>query len=133
VYKLGVRFVDAAGNTTDSECAIIVDHDQRGVLAEDSGESYRVTLDGTGGTPECDGNPPDEDAGTPGDGDGDDDVPPGDGDGDDVPPGDGDGDDDVPPGDGDGDDDVPPGDGDGDEDVPPGDGDGDDDSLPPPD
>jgi hypothetical protein len=134
VYKLGVRFVDAAGNTTDSECTIIVDHDQRGVLAADSGESYRVTLDGTAGTPECDGTTDDPPPGDgDGDGDGDDDVPPGDGDGD------GDGDDDVPPGDGDGDDDVPPGDGDGDgdDDVPPGDGDGDgdgdDDSLPPPD
>jgi hypothetical protein len=114
VYKLGVRFVDIAGNTTDTECAIIVDHDQRGLEAEDSGESYRIGLDGTGGTPVCDGvtDPPaEQDAGTPGDGDGDGDAP-GDGDGDGDAPGDGDGD-------GDGDSDVPPGDGDGDDGEPP--------------
>jgi hypothetical protein len=51
VYKLGVRFVDAAGNQTDTECAIVVDHDQRGVVANDSGEAYRITLDGTAGLP----------------------------------------------------------------------------------
>jgi len=136
VYKLGVRFVDIAGNTTDTECTIIVDHDQRGIEAEDSGESYRIGLDGSGGTPVCDGvtEPPppppggDGDGDAPGDGDGDapgdgDGDAPGDGDGD--APGDGDGD---APGDGDGD---APGDGDGDSDVPPGDGDGDD-SVPPP-
>jgi len=55
VYKLGVRFIDAAGNTTDGECAIVVDHDQRGIVAADSGEAYRVTLDGTAGLPLCDG------------------------------------------------------------------------------
>jgi hypothetical protein len=69
VYKLGVRFIDAAGNATDGECAIVVDHDQRGVVASDSGESYRVTLDGTNGLPRCDGidmpqePPAEEDAG----------------------------------------------------------------------
>jgi len=58
VYKLGVRFIDVAGNETDTECTIIVDHDQRGVVGADSGEAYRVTLDGTGGLPECDGIEP---------------------------------------------------------------------------
>jgi hypothetical protein len=91
VYKLGVRFIDAAGNTTDGECAIVVDHDQRGVVASDSGESYRVTLDGAGGLPLCDGidPPPAEDAS----------VPPGDGDAGDEPgePDASAGDADVPP------------------------------------
>jgi hypothetical protein len=58
VYKLGVRLTDGSGSATDSVCTVIVDHDQRGVLGADSGESYRVTLDGTNGTPVCDGQPP---------------------------------------------------------------------------
>jgi hypothetical protein len=68
VYKLGVRFIDAAGNQTDGECTVVVDHDQRGVVASDSGEAYRITLDGTNGLPLCDGidvpeEPGEEDAG----------------------------------------------------------------------
>ncbi len=55
VYKLGVRVVDGAGNATESECAIVVDHDQRGVLGADSGESYRVALNGQNGALACDG------------------------------------------------------------------------------
>lgn len=57
VYKLGVRVVDGAGNATEGECTIIVDHDQRGVDGADSGESYRVTLDGSDGGLVCDGIP----------------------------------------------------------------------------
>ncbi|HEY6877332.1 MAG TPA: hypothetical protein VI299_04900 [Polyangiales bacterium] len=57
VYKLGVRAVDGAGNVTLGACTVVVDHDQRGVLGADSGESYRVTLDGTGGMPLCNGAP----------------------------------------------------------------------------
>ena len=134
VYKLGVRAIDAAGNVAESECTIIVDHDQRGVDGADSGESYRITLDGTSDTPVCGEVPPpvtgDGDGDT-GDGDGD----TGDGDGDtgdgDGDTGDGDGDTGDGDGDtGDGDGDVPPGDGDGD--VPPGDGDGDGGSSVPP-
>jgi hypothetical protein len=94
VYKLGVRVVDGAGNVTESECAVIVDHDQRGVVGADSGESYRITLDGTGDTLACDGiteDPTDPPSGD-GDGDGDGDSGDGDGDGD---SGDGDGDEPV--------------------------------------
>lgn len=59
VYKLGVRVVDAAGNASESVCSVVVDHDQRGLLGADSGESYRVTFDGSAGGPSCDGeNPP---------------------------------------------------------------------------
>ncbi|MDB4989191.1 MAG: hypothetical protein JWN04_4369, partial [Myxococcaceae bacterium] len=57
VYKLGVRVVDRAGNVAESACSIIVDHDQRGVQGADSGESYRVMLDGQNGLPRCDGLP----------------------------------------------------------------------------
>jgi hypothetical protein len=42
VYKLGVRVVNTLGQVADSVCTVIVDHDQRGVLGADSGESYRV-------------------------------------------------------------------------------------------
>ena len=60
VYTLGVRVVDRAGNETLGTCQVIVDHDQRGVLGSDSGESYRVELDpATAGT-NCDGTPGDE-------------------------------------------------------------------------
>lgn len=68
VYKLGVRVTDAAGNTTDGSCTIVVDHDKRGVVGADSGESYRITLDGQGGLPLCDGKSDDQpptDASTP--------------------------------------------------------------------
>ncbi|MFT3923770.1 MAG: hypothetical protein QM778_14655 [Myxococcales bacterium] len=72
VYKLGVRVVDGSGNATEGVCTVIVDHDQRGVDGADSSEAYRVTFDGTGGQPSCDGanpNPPtgggEPDAGTP--------------------------------------------------------------------
>lgn len=58
VYKLGVRVVDAAGNAAESVCTVVVDHDQRGVLGADSGESYRIDLNGTGGLPTCDGDNP---------------------------------------------------------------------------
>jgi hypothetical protein len=59
VYKLGVRVVDAAGNASETVCSVVVDHDQRGVLGADSGESYRVTFDGSAAGPVCDGeNPP---------------------------------------------------------------------------
>lgn len=76
VYKLGVRVVDGAGNATESECAIIVDHDQRGVVGADSGESYRIDLNGQNGTIACDGEgeppvappaPPGDNGGDPGD------------------------------------------------------------------
>jgi len=72
VYKLGVRVVDRAGNAAESQCTVIVDHDQRGVVGADDGESYRITLDGQGGTLSCDGTtdvPPPPvvvDAGVPG-------------------------------------------------------------------
>ena len=57
VYKLGVRVFDAAGNATDAACTIVVDHDQRGVIAADSGEKYRVTFESSAGGPICDGEP----------------------------------------------------------------------------
>lgn len=66
VYKLGVRVVDGAGNRSESACTIIIDHDKRGVVGVDSGERYRIELNGQNGTPMCDGTPPPvTDAGTP--------------------------------------------------------------------
>lgn len=56
VYKLGVRAVDAAGNVAEGVCSVIVDHDQRGVTGADSGESYRVALDGQNGQLLCEGD-----------------------------------------------------------------------------
>jgi hypothetical protein len=58
VYKLGVRVIDSAGGISDSVCSVIVDHDQRGVVGEDSGEAYRIEFDGTQGTQTCDGTQP---------------------------------------------------------------------------
>ncbi|MET0285067.1 MAG: hypothetical protein ABW352_11370 [Polyangiales bacterium] len=63
VYKLGVRVTDRLGAATESVCSVIVDHDQRGVLGADSGEAYRVTFDGSQGTPLCTDVP--RDAGAP--------------------------------------------------------------------
>jgi hypothetical protein len=57
VYKLGVRVVDASGNASEAECVVVVDHDQRGVEGQDSGEAYRVRFDVTEGGPICDGEP----------------------------------------------------------------------------
>jgi hypothetical protein len=67
VYKLGVRVVDGAGNAVQSQCTIIVDHDQRGVVGADDGESYRIVLNGQGSLPSCDGTTdvPPADAGVP--------------------------------------------------------------------
>ena len=36
---------------------VVVDHDQRGVVAADSGEAYRETFNGAAGGPVCDGEP----------------------------------------------------------------------------
>jgi len=58
VYKLGVRVVDRGGHVVESQCTVVVDHDKRGVVGADSGEAYRITLDGTGGNLLCDGEPP---------------------------------------------------------------------------
>jgi len=72
VYKLGVRVVDRAGNAVESQCTVIVDHDQRGVVGADDGESYRIALNGQNGALSCDGTtdvppppPPVVDAGVP--------------------------------------------------------------------
>jgi hypothetical protein len=46
VYKLGVRVVDGSGNASEGVCTVVVDHDQRGVLGADSGEAYRISLNG---------------------------------------------------------------------------------------
>jgi hypothetical protein len=63
VYKLGVRVVDASGETVERECLVIVDHDQRGVTGVDSGESYRIEFDPAQAGLDCNGNPPDGNAG----------------------------------------------------------------------
>jgi hypothetical protein len=71
VYKLGVRVVDRAGNAVESQCTVIVDHDKRGVVGADDGESYRVSLNGQNGALSCDGTtdvpppPPVVDSGVP--------------------------------------------------------------------
>lgn len=57
VYKLGVRVVDRNGNASEGVCAIVVDHDQRGVAAADSGEKYRVTFSGDSDAGACSGEP----------------------------------------------------------------------------
>lgn len=64
VYKLGVRVVDGSGNASEGVCTVVVDHDQRGVLGADSGEAYRINLNGQGGQLSCDGEnelPPEND------------------------------------------------------------------------
>jgi hypothetical protein len=66
VYTLGVRVTDASGHSVDSQCQVIVDHDQRGQRGSDSGEAYRIELNGQRGTLECGGPVENEDAGTPG-------------------------------------------------------------------
>ena len=71
VDRLGVRVTDSAGNGALGDCAVIVDHDQRGVTGADSGEAYRIVFDGSDGGPVCDGvtePPPDDDAGIDEDG-----------------------------------------------------------------
>jgi hypothetical protein len=60
VYTLGVRVVDGDGHRVESQCRVIVDHDQRGVVGADSGEAYRITFDGKDGNPACDGELPQE-------------------------------------------------------------------------
>lgn len=55
VYKLGVRI---PGVAEELVCAVVVDHDQSGVAAADSGEAYRVLFDGSQGGPVCDGTRP---------------------------------------------------------------------------
>lgn len=57
VYKLGVRVVDSSGNASEAECVIVVDHDRRGAVGQDSGEAYRVRFDTEEGGPICDGEP----------------------------------------------------------------------------
>lgn len=87
IYKLGVRVVDGSGNASEGECLVVVDHDRSGVAASDSGEAYRIVLDGQEGRPQCDGENelPPPPSGGDGDGDGDGDEG-GDGDGDATPP-----------------------------------------------
>jgi hypothetical protein len=63
VYKLGVTFTDANGNTADGSCTIIVDHDQRGVTGVDSNDAYKLTFDASQAGLNCDGTPPGEGSG----------------------------------------------------------------------
>ena len=53
VYKLGVRVVDGAGNAAEDVCTVTVPHDKSGDGATDSGERYRIGLDGQGSLPDC--------------------------------------------------------------------------------
>lgn len=57
VYKLGVRVVDASGHAAEGTCMVIVDHDQRGVPGQDSGEAYRVSFAGAPTGAACDAVP----------------------------------------------------------------------------
>ncbi|MGD8862303.1 MAG: hypothetical protein PVI30_19985, partial [Myxococcales bacterium] len=70
VYRLGVRVVDGSGNEAEGQCVVRIDHDRRGVDATDSGDAYRIELDGEDGRLECHGGGevPDDDAGVPGGG-----------------------------------------------------------------
>jgi hypothetical protein len=58
VYRLGVRVVDRAGHASEATCQVIVDHDQSGSVAADSGEAYRLLFNGAQGGPVCNGAPP---------------------------------------------------------------------------
>jgi hypothetical protein len=60
VYKLGVRVTDRSGNAVEGVCAVIVDHDKRGVVGADSGEKYRMTFDSDGGLGAACAGDPDE-------------------------------------------------------------------------
>jgi hypothetical protein len=65
VYKLGVRVTDGQGNTSEGECLVIVDHDQRGVTGEDSGDAYRIEFSADDVGTDCGGEvSPPADAGT---------------------------------------------------------------------
>ncbi|MET0389381.1 MAG: hypothetical protein ABW321_25630 [Polyangiales bacterium] len=55
VYNLGVRVIDSAGAVHESGCSVVVDHDRGGSFAVDSGDAYRVVLDGSQGGPACNG------------------------------------------------------------------------------
>jgi hypothetical protein len=73
VYKLGVRVRDRDGNSTEGECLVIVDHDQRGVTGNDSGDAYRIEFDASDVDDDCGGEvapPGDAGTGTGGDGSG---------------------------------------------------------------
>jgi hypothetical protein len=70
VYKLGVRVTDASGESVERECVVAVVHDQRGVPAFDSGESYRIEFDASQAGLDCEGNPPTDPPGGAGSGGG---------------------------------------------------------------
>lgn len=55
VYRLGVRVIDGAGHAVEGTCSVEVAHDQGDGAAIDSGEVYRISLDGRNGTPVCGG------------------------------------------------------------------------------
>jgi hypothetical protein len=58
VYRLGVRFIDSQGSSSEASCTVVIDHDQRGVVAADSGDAYRVVFeDGPFNSELCAGDP----------------------------------------------------------------------------
>jgi hypothetical protein len=57
VYRLGVILDDADDRSLETECVVIVDHDQRGALAEDDGALYRLAFDDEDDRGSCDENP----------------------------------------------------------------------------
>jgi hypothetical protein len=57
VYRLGLSLNDADDGLFETECVVTVDHDQRGVLAEDDGELYQLAFDDADDRGSCDGKP----------------------------------------------------------------------------
>lgn len=54
VYTLGVRLIDADGESYESSCTVSVDHDQSGREAVAGADAYRIDFDGsTQGIPSC--------------------------------------------------------------------------------
>lgn len=54
VYRLGVRAIDAAGNSTEGECKVIVAHDQSGKQRSGEGEAVSAVSDKKKGKPAAD-------------------------------------------------------------------------------
>jgi hypothetical protein len=53
VYTLGVRVATPDGTLRDTQCSVVVPHDQGHNSAVDSGEAYRVHFTGSDAAPRC--------------------------------------------------------------------------------
>jgi hypothetical protein len=59
VYRLGVEVADSAGERTEVECVVVVDHDQRGIIAHEDSEAYRLSFSAASDRGTCTGWPAD--------------------------------------------------------------------------